>query len=123
VSATLQATDLRFINTVAARRFAGADAGRVDGDAVAAAVAAAAEGTPFARAAALAGVLLARQAFATAPLQTGLLVLHCALSLDGFTLVAPQGVLAGMIGSLARDGDTAAVARWLEDRAVPTASG
>ena len=61
MSATLQATDLRFINTVAARRFAGADAGPVDGDAVAAAVAAAGDGTPFVRAAALAGVLLARR--------------------------------------------------------------
>ncbi len=75
------------------------------------------------RAATLAAVLLQRHAFAAAPLQTALLVLHCALSLEGFSLVAPQGVLAGMIHSLADDGDAAAVARWLEDRAVPTTSG
>jgi hypothetical protein len=58
-----------------------------------------------------------------APLQTVLLVLHCALSLEGFSLIAPQGVLAGMVRGLAADGDATVVARWLEDRAVPSGSG
>lgn len=123
MTAPLHAGDVTFIHRVAANRYAGGDLGAVDAAAVDDAVAAAADGTAFVRAAALAAVLLQRRAFSTAPLQTALLVLHCAMSLDGFSLVAPQGVLAGMIGSLARDGDAASVARWLEDRAVPAASG
>jgi prophage maintenance system killer protein len=123
VSGTLQPADLRFINGVAAKRFAAAATPSVDEAAIDEAVAAAAEGTAFVRAATLAAALVQRRAFSSAPLQTALLVLHCALSLEGFSLVAPQGVLAGMIQQLARDGDPAGVARWLEDRAVPTASG
>jgi len=71
----------------------------------------------------LAAVLLQRQAFASAPLPTALLIVHCALTLEGFVLVAPQGVTAGMIRALADDGNAATMARWLEDRAVPSASG
>ena len=123
MSAPLQAADLRFINSVAARRFGGGEPGSVDPGALDAALSAAAEGTAFVRAATLAAVLVQRQAFASAPLQTALLVLHCALSLEGFSLIAPQGVLAGMIDALAKDGDAGVVARWLEDRAVPTSSG
>jgi prophage maintenance system killer protein len=123
VSAPLQAADLRFINSVAVRRFAGGEPGSVDAGAVDDALLAAADGTAFVRAASLAAVLVQRHAFASAPLQTALLVLHCALSLEGFSLVAPQGVLAGMIDGLAKDGDAGVVARWLEDRAVPAASG
>ncbi len=123
MSAPLQAADLRFINGVAAKRFAGGDAGSIDDGAIVDAITAAAEGTAFVRAATLAAVLVQRRAFSSAPRQTALLVLHCALSLDGFSLVAPQGVLAGMIQQLASNGDAAGVARWLEDRAVPTASG
>ncbi len=123
MSAPLQAADLRFINSVAARRFGGGEPGSVDVGALDAALFAAADGTAFVRTAMLAAVLVQRQAFASAPLQTALLVLHCALSLEGFSLIAPQGVLAGMIDALAKDGDAGVVARWLEDRAVPTASG
>ncbi len=122
MSAPLQADDLRFINGVAARRFAGGELGSVDEAAVAAGISAAGDGTAFLRAATLAAALLERRAFSAAPLQTALLVLHCALSLEGFSLVAPQGVMTGMIQQLATNGDAAAVARWLEDRAVPTAS-
>lgn len=123
MSAPLQAADLRFINAVAAKRFGGGDPSSVDGAAVDAALSAAADGTAFVRAATLAAVLVQRHAFASAPLQTALLALHCALTLEGFSLIAPQGVLAGMIHALAKDGDASVVARWLEDRAVPAASG
>jgi prophage maintenance system killer protein len=122
VSAPLQAADLRFINAVATRRFGGGAPGSVDAAAVDAALAASTEGTAFVRAATLAAVLVQRRAFASAPLQTALLVMHCALSLQGFSLIAPQGVLAGMIDALAKDGDAGVVARWLEDRAVPSSS-
>jgi prophage maintenance system killer protein len=122
VSAPLQAADLRFINRVAAKRFTAAEPASVDEAAIAGAIAAAADGTTYVRAATLAAVLVQRGAFSSAPRQTALLVLHCALSLEGFSLVAPQGVMAGMIQQLAGDGDAAGLARWLEDRAVPTAS-
>jgi prophage maintenance system killer protein len=123
MSAPLQAADLRFINRVATKRFAGGDAGSVDDRAIDEAIGAAAEGTAYVRAATLAAVLVQRRAFSSAPRQTALLVLHCALSVEGFSLVAPQGVMAGMIQQLAADGEAAGVARWLEDRAVPTGSG
>ena len=119
----LRDADLRFVNLVAARRFAGGDPGAVDAAALDAALAAAADGPPFTRAATLAAELVQRGVFSSAPLHTALLALHCSLSLDGFSLVAPQGVLAGMIRGLSRDGDAAGVARWLEDRAVPIAPG
>ena len=122
MNASLQAADLRFINRIAARRFGAADLGAVDDAALAAALAAASEGPPFARAAALAATLLQRHAFSSAPLPTALLAVHCALTLEGFSLVAPQGVTAGMIRGLAGPGDAATVARWLEDRAIPVAS-
>jgi len=123
MSAPLSAADLRFINDVAVRRFAAGEPHSVAEAAVGDALAAAAEGTAYVRAATLAAVLLQRHAFTGAPQQTALLVLHCALGLQGFSLVAPQGVLAGMVAGLAKDGDAAVVARWLEDRAVPSASG
>jgi prophage maintenance system killer protein len=123
MSAPLRATDLRFVNRIAARRFAGGEPVAVDDAVIEAALAASADGTPFVRAATLAAVLLQRHAFASAPLPTALLILHCALTLEGFVLVAPQGVTAGMIRALADDGNSATMARWLEDRAVPSASG
>jgi prophage maintenance system killer protein len=123
VSASLQAADLRFINRVAAKRFAGGEPDQLDGDTLEAAITGAAAGTAFVRAASLAAALLRSGAFPVAPLQTVLLVLHCALSLEGFSLIAPQGVLAGMIRGLAADDDAAVMARWLEDRAVPSGSG
>ncbi|MGH7721350.1 MAG: hypothetical protein ACRENL_00765 [Candidatus Dormibacteria bacterium] len=122
MSAPLSAADLRFVNSVAARRFAATEPGTVDEDALEAALAAADGGAPFERSAALATALLLRRAFSSAALPTALLVLHCALALEGFVLIAPQGVTAGMIRGVARDGDAATLARWLEDRAVPSAS-
>lgn len=119
----LQPADLLFINRVAARRFTGGEPGPVDEAAVDDALGAASEGGPFRGAATLAAVLLQRGAFTSAPLQTALLSVHCALSLAGLSVIAPQGVTAGMIEGLAAGGDVATVARWLEDRAVPAASG
>jgi hypothetical protein len=123
MSDLMGAADLRFINGVASRRFAGGELAAVDEGILAAAVADAAGGTPFVRAATLAAALLQRHVFATAPLQTALLTLHCALALEGLSLLAPQGVVAGMIRELAAGGDAATVAGWLEDRAVPAAAG
>jgi len=124
VSAPLHAADLRFVNRVAARRCAGGEPAAVAEQAIEAALdAAAVEGTPFVRTATLAALLLQRHVFASAPLPTALLVVHCALVLEGFVLIAPQGVTAGMIRGVAADGDAATLARWLEDRAVPSASG
>jgi prophage maintenance system killer protein len=122
VSPPLSAADLRFINRIASRRCAGGEPGAVDDPAIDAALAAAGEGTPFVRVATLAATLLQRRAFASAPLPTALLTLHCALTLEGMSLIAPQGVAAGMIRGLAADGNVATLARWLEDRAVPSAS-
>ena len=118
----LTAEDVRVINAVAARRWAGGDMAGDDA-AIDAAVATQRDAdTPYTRAATLAAALLARKAVSTAPLQTVLLVLHCSLSLDGYLLLAPQGVAAGMVRSLATGGDAVAFARWLEDRAVPSAA-
>jgi prophage maintenance system killer protein len=119
----LTAADLRFIARIAGRRFAGADPPVPDQEALEAALLAAAEGTALRRAAALVSSLLANNAFAAVPMHTALLVLHCSLAFDGLSLLAPQGVLVGMVRSLAAGGDTAAFERWLEDRAVPSASG
>jgi prophage maintenance system killer protein len=118
-------TDVRFVNRVAARRFAGGEPGPLDEGSVAAAIAdaATAEGTAFVRIATLAASLLQRHVFAIAPLPTALLILHCGLALDGYALIAPQGVAAGMVRGAADDGDASRLARWLEDRAVPTTSG
>lgn len=123
MSARLTAADLRFINRVAARRFSGAEPPPPDGSALAAALDRAADGTGLERAAKLVASLLGCNVFAGVPLHTGLLVLHCALSFDGLSLLAPQGVIVGMIRGLARDGDAATFASWLEDRSVPSASG
>lgn len=123
MSAPLSASDLCFINRVASRRFAGAEPARPDRAVLTAALEGAAGTTPLERTAELVASLLTRTAFASAPLQTALLVVHCALALDGFFLLAPQGVIVGMIRSLAGDGDAAAFARWLEDRTVPSTSG
>ena len=118
----LTAADVRAVNSVAVRRFA---AGRGDVDeAVVEALTAeqSASATAFVRAATLAAGLLTRRAVTGAPLHTALLVLHCSLSLDGFLLLAPQGVAAGMVRGLAAGTDPAAMARWLEDRAVPSSA-
>lgn len=118
-------TDVRFVNRVAARRCAGGEPGPLDEGSVDAAIAeaATAEGTAFVSIATLAVSLLQRHVFASAPLPTALLILHCGLALEGYALIAPQGVAAGMVRGAADDGDASRLARWLEDRAVPTASG
>ena len=120
---TLGDHDLRFINLVASRRFGGVDrpAPPVGLDE---ALASAKGPTPFTRAASLAGELLSRRVFVTSPLQTALLAVCCQLELEGYELLAPQGVAAGMVRDLASgrvDVDT--TARWLEDRAVLTRFG
>lgn len=117
----LSAADLRFINRVVAARF-GAGPTEVDDAALAAAVEAVPDGTPQRRAAVLAAELLARRVFASEPRRTVLIALHCALGVEDIGLLAPQGVLAGMVASLER-GEVDLVTRWLDDRSVPRSSG
>jgi prophage maintenance system killer protein len=120
----LTAADLRFINSVAARRFGAVEKPAVDDAHLAKAVAAQTAGNnAYARAASLAAALLSGPVFSSAPKQTALLALHCSLSLDGVVLLAPQGVVAGMITGLAAGGDVDGFARWLADRAVPSTGG
>jgi prophage maintenance system killer protein len=120
----LTTADLRLINTVAARRFVSVQSPEVDDARLAEAVAAqTAEPNAYTRAASLAAALLSGSVFSSAPKQTALLALHCSLSLDGVVLLAPQGVVTGMITGLATAGDMAGFARWLEDRAVPSTGG
>jgi prophage maintenance system killer protein len=119
----LTPADLRLINNVAARRFGAAGSPAVDDARLAEAVAAqTAEQNVYTRAASLAAALLSG-VLSAAPKQTALLALHCSLSLNGVVLLAPQGVVAGMITGLASGGDVAGFARWLEDRAVPSTGG
>ncbi len=120
---TLEAADVRFINRVASLKCAGTKPAPVEESALAAALTGLTGATPFLRAAGLALALLHGRVFATAPYQTALLTLHCALGLDHLTLLAPQGVVAGMIRDLDAGGDVEALARWLEDRTVPASSG
>jgi prophage maintenance system killer protein len=122
MTAQLRAADLRFINRIAARRFTGAEPGAAEESVLEAVLAEAVGATPFQRAGNLVAAILRRAAFADAPLQTALLTMHCALGLEGLSLLAPQGVVAGMMRDLAVGGDAATMARWLEDRAVPAAA-
>ena len=122
MNATLTPADLHFINLVASRRFAGADPAEPDGPALDEAVAVGAGDDAVVAATRLLSTLISRQAFASVPEHTALLVLHASLAIRGLSLLAPQGVLVGMIRSLGR-GDIPAFERWLEDRAVPSASG
>ena len=110
----LSADDLHFINLVASRRFA-----RVEGDVPAPGIDAVEAPTPQARAAALATALLQAGAVNTAPAPTALLAVCCQLRRDGLRLIAPQGVLAGMIRGL-ENGRVAVgeFASWLQDRSV-----
>ena len=121
MSAALSAADVIFINRVASRKFAAGEPAAVDGAAIDAAITAAQGGSAHSRAARLAAGLLRGNATPTAPLHTALLVIHCSLSLDGLSLLAPQGVLAGMV-RLLQEGDVGTVEHWLEDRSVPSAS-
>ena len=109
--------DLRLINLAAARRFAGSDPAPPQG--LDAALAKVAGVTAFERAASLAAVLLARGVFTVAPRPTAFLAMCVQLNLNGYDLLAPQGVAAGMVAGLAGGRlDVQAVARWLEDRSV-----
>jgi hypothetical protein len=109
--------DLRFINLVAARRFAGSDPSPPQ--ALDAALAQVTGVSAFERSASLAAVLLASGAFSVAPRPTAFLAMCVQLNLHGYDLLAPQGVAAGMMAGLAAGRlDVAAVARWLEDRSV-----
>jgi len=113
----LGAADLRFINLAAARRFAGSDP--APPQALDTTLAKVTGVTPFERAASLAAVLLAGGVFPVAPRPTAFLAMCVQLNLNGYDLLAPQGVAAGMMAGLAAGRlDMAAVARWLEDRSV-----
>ena len=113
-------TDLRFINLVAARRFAGSDASPPQ--ALDAALAQVIGASPYERAASLAAVLLTEGVFTVAARPTAFLAMCVQLNLHGYDLLAPQGVAAGMMAGLAAGRlDVQAVARWLEDRSVGVA--
>jgi len=121
-SAMLSVDDLRFVNLVATRTFGSGDP-PAEPNAIDAAIATIPAGAPHKRAAALAGALLSRRVFSVAPLTTAFLAMTCQLELAGMQLLAPQGAIVGMLRDLAAGVvDVSTVARWLEDRAVPTAS-
>jgi hypothetical protein len=55
---------------------------------------------------------------------TALLATCCQLRLDGRTLVAPQGVISGMVSGVAAGTvGVSALAAWLEDRAAVGSAG
>jgi hypothetical protein len=116
-AAPLDIDELRFINLVAARRFghdAAASSALPDVE-----VGNEPDERPARRAAELAAALARPGAVAAAALPTALLAVICQLDRDGYRLVAPQGVAAGMIQGL-RTGavSVAAFAVWVEDRAI-----
>jgi hypothetical protein len=116
-SAALSADQLRFINLVAARR--------IGGDAHASPAAPhvefdGAQSAPAARRVAELGAALAHPGVvAETALPTVLLAVICQLHREGYRLVAPQGVAAGMIRGL-NTGDVSveSFAAWLEDRTI-----
>lgn len=120
MSGVLSDADLRFINLVAARRRGATPDQTAPPEGVLGDLAGA---EPISRAAEIAHRLAAGSPFGAAPLCTALLAMHCQLQLDGFQLLAPQGVTAGMLRGL-RDGgaDVVTVERWLRDRCVSSAS-
>jgi len=121
-SAMLSVDDLRFVNLVATRTF-GSGEPPAEPAGLDAALAAVPTGPPHERAAGLAGALLSRRVFSVAPLTTAFLAMSCQLELGGMQLLAPQGATVGMLRELAGGVvDVGTVARWLEDRAVPTSS-
>lgn len=108
---------LRFINLVAARRVGGDRASSPDAPQM---VIEGLRGERAARRAAELAAALARPgALAEAALPTALLAVICQLNRDGYRLVAPQGVAAGMIRGL-RTGAVGvdSFAAWVEDRAI-----
>ncbi len=123
-AAGLVPADLSLVHAVAARR-AGLEPGPLDPQQLVEAAAwpeSESEGlarfpTPFTRAAAQAEAV-ARVVPRAASL-TALLALAARLTREGYVLVAPQGVLAGMVsGMVAGRIDAAGLGRWVEDRAV-----
>src|ERR1700726_2196191 len=106
--------DLRFINLVAARRFAGSDP--APPQALDAALAQVTGVSAFQRSASLAAVLLASGVFSVAPRPTAFLAMCVELNLHGYDLLAPQGVAAGMMaGPAAGRPDRHAGAGWGEE--------
>ena len=122
MTASLTSADLVFINRVASRRFGSGEPVAPDAAVLEAAVAAQSEGSAVGSATALLTALLTSRAFPALPEHSALLALHCALALRGLSLLAPQGVLVGMIRALAGGGDPGDFQRWLEDRTVPSTS-
>lgn len=113
---SLSPAAFQFIDLVAARRF-----GRAGEQEAPAHVPTVDEEDPFLRAAAVAAALLGSSSAQRRP--AAFLAMWCQLALDGYELLAPQGVAAGMIARLADDSvQIASVARWLKDRCVPTGS-
>ena len=116
-SEPLSSEELRFINLVAARRVAGDPAaspaapGVLLGDLQ--------RERPVRRAAQLGAALARPGVVAEAALPTALLAVICQLNRDGYRLVAPQGVAAGMIRGLrTRAVSVDSFAAWVEDRAI-----
>ena len=108
--------EVRFIGLVAARRSGGVEpaweppAVSLDG---------LGGDTPFARAASLGAALARPGVLDAATLPAILLATCCQLRRDGYRLMAPQGVAAGMTRGLAGGSVSAAeFAAWLQDRAV-----
>lgn len=122
----LQSADIRLIHLVASRR-RGVPAPALDEaalDSTMANLTGGDSGTPFARTAGVAAAVIGLVDDPAVAGQMALLALCCQLAVEGFTLVAPQGVLAGMVADLRSGrGNEASLSRWLEDRALPVGIG
>lgn len=121
-SPLLRPADLRLIHLVASRRRGEPtpDLDAAELDSLLGELNAADSGTTFTRTAGVAAGVSRLGDGGPLYAQMALLALCCQLALEGYTLVAPQGVLAGMITGLRNGrGNAASLARWLEDRALP----
>ena len=108
--------EVRFVNLVAARRFGSVD---VAWQPPALALDGLGAATAYMRAASLGAALARPGVLEVAALPTILLAVCCQLRRDGFRLMAPQGVAAGMVRGLAGGSVNATeFGAWLEDRAV-----
>ena len=116
MSVTISPADLRFIAATLSSR-AGGDGSSPDGlDAPVSLQSA----TPSTRAAELGAIVFTRIPKAPLRRAIALTAMACQLRLDGYMLLAPQGVVVGMVGGLDTGRVSAsAVARWIEDRAIP----
>ena len=114
----LSIDQLRFINLVAARRVGGDEQAspappQIAPDDLH-------DGPPVRRIAELGAALARPGAVTETALPTALLAVICQLNRDGYRLVAPQGVAAGMIRGLSTGAVSVdAFAAWLEDRTIP----